>query len=130
MWVDELKKMKAKTGMTTAQISAGAGIPEPTLEKLFAGTTKDPKLPTMQKLVKYLGGTLDDLYPDDEKENTPMSSNAPGAILDAEKAYSAFVDAGLLKAGQDLDVDDLAFLMAIGNAVRLWFENRHDSVKG
>lgn len=61
MWLDALKAMKAKTGLTTKEISAGSGIPEPTLEKIFSGATKEPKLPTMMQLVHFLGYTLDDL---------------------------------------------------------------------
>lgn len=61
MWLDKLKKMKAESGLTTKEIADKSGIPEPTLEKLFAGATKDPKLATMQHLVHFLGFTLDDL---------------------------------------------------------------------
>lgn len=61
MWLDKLRSMKEGSGMTTKEISKASGIPEPTLEKLFAGATKDPKLPTMQKLVHFFGYTLDDL---------------------------------------------------------------------
>lgn len=61
MWLDNLKKMKANSGFTTKEIADKSGIPEPTLEKLFSGATKDPKLATMQQLVKFFGFTLDDL---------------------------------------------------------------------
>lgn len=61
MWLDKLKEMKAESGFTTKEIADKSGIPEPTLEKLFAGATKDPKLATMQQLVHFLGFTLDDL---------------------------------------------------------------------
>lgn len=61
MWLDKLKQMKEKSGMTTKMIAQQSGIPEPTLEKLFAGATRDPKLTTMQQLVHFLGYTLDDL---------------------------------------------------------------------
>lgn len=61
MWLDNLKAMKEQSGMTTKEISAKSGIPEPTLEKIFAGATKDPKLGTMQQLVHFFGHTLDDL---------------------------------------------------------------------
>lgn len=64
MWLDNLKIMKDKSGMTTKEISRESGIPEPTLEKLFAGVTKDPKLATMQQLVHFFGYTLDDLDDD------------------------------------------------------------------
>lgn len=71
MWREPLKKMKAESGLTTSEIVAKSGIPEPTLEKLFAGVTKDPKLPTMQKLVHFFGYTLDDLY--EAKEKAPRT---------------------------------------------------------
>ena len=53
--------MKELSGLTTKEISARSGIPEPTLEKIFAGATKDPKLETMRQLVHFFGFTLDDL---------------------------------------------------------------------
>lgn len=67
MWLDRLKEMKKNSGMTTSEISQQSGIPEPTLEKLFAGATKEPKLETMKQLVHFLGYSLDDLYKENSK---------------------------------------------------------------
>lgn len=61
MWLEKLKAMKAGSGLTTKEIAERAKIPEPTLEKIFAGATKDPKLTTIQQLVHFLGYSLDDL---------------------------------------------------------------------
>ena len=74
-WLEELKKMKAESKMTTKEIADGSGIPEPTLEKLFAGKTKAPKLPTIIQLVHFLGHSLDDLAPyvDNKKEPPGIS---------------------------------------------------------
>lgn len=85
MWLDNLRIMKDHSGMTTKEISKQSGIPEPTLEKLFAGATKDPKLPTMQKLVHFLGYTLDDL--DDISSKT---KKAPAYSLEANKLADAY----------------------------------------
>ena len=74
MWLDNLKRMKVERGMTTKEIAQGAGLPEPTLEKLFAGVTKDPKLGTVMALVHYLGYTLDDL--DDTPKDRSISTEA------------------------------------------------------
>ncbi|MGM9630034.1 helix-turn-helix domain-containing protein [Butyricicoccus sp.] len=60
-WLENLRIMKKQSGLTTAQIAEKSQIPEPTLEKLFSGATKDPKLKTMSELVHSLGFTLDDL---------------------------------------------------------------------
>lgn len=61
VWLDALKRMKKESGLSTKEIAAAAKMPEPTLEKLFAGATKDPRLSTITQLVHFLGYTLDDL---------------------------------------------------------------------
>ncbi len=96
MWLDALKGMKQKSGMTTIQIAAGAGVPRPTLEKIFSGETKDPRLPTMQKVVHFLGYTLEDLYKD-QKENPPASPKDEEGELTVDEVVSAFVSAGLFQ---------------------------------
>lgn len=63
-WVEKLRNMKKSSGQTTKQISVGSGLPEPTLEKIFAGKTDSPRLSTIVQLVHYLGYTLDDLDDD------------------------------------------------------------------
>lgn len=76
MWNDALKAMKKNSGLTTTQIAEQSGIPEPTLEKLFAGATKEPKLETMRQLVHFLGYSLDDLYPTNSKKAPSLSDEA------------------------------------------------------
>ena len=61
MYVETLKRLKKQSKMTTAEIAEKSGIPEPTLEKLFAGKTKRPTLQTVTKLAHLFGCTLDDL---------------------------------------------------------------------
>lgn len=68
MWLTLLKEFKKKSGKTTKQISEESGVPLGTLNKLFAGQTKDPKLDTLRAVVHCLGYTLDDLCPTDTKK--------------------------------------------------------------
>lgn len=68
MWLDILNKMKKDSGYTTEEIAIKSGIPRGTLNKLFAGQTKDPQLSTLKAVVHALGYTLDDL--DDEAPQT------------------------------------------------------------
>lgn len=68
-WFERLKRMKQQSGLTTKEIAQQSGLPEPTLEKLFAGQTKDPKLNTIRTLVHFLGYTLDELAPGDIKKS-------------------------------------------------------------
>ena len=85
MWLDNLRSMKEQSGMTTKEISKQSGIPEPTLEKLFAGATRDPKLPTMQKLVHFFGYTLDDL--DDSPQNAKIAQPYTSEAMKLAKDY-------------------------------------------
>lgn len=71
MWLDRLRAMKSESGLTTKEIASQSGIPEPTLEKLFAGATKEPKLGTITELVHFFGHTLDDLTDAPETKNEP-----------------------------------------------------------
>lgn len=77
MWVDKLREMKDASNLTTREIALQSSIPEPTLEKLFAGVTKDPKLETMRQLVHFLGYTLDDL------EDTPAKKSPSATEIEA-----------------------------------------------
>ena len=85
MWIDELKKMKKESGLTTKEIAERSHLPEPTLEKLFSGVTKDPRLTTMQELVHFFGYTLDDLVPEyfvNKKSPAPAEADTGDKRLD------------------------------------------------
>lgn len=64
MWLDNLILLKKNSGMTIEQISMASGVPKGTLNKLFAGQTKDPQLSTVSAVVHCMGYTLDDLSND------------------------------------------------------------------
>lgn len=90
MWLDNLKRMKAESGLTTKEISLQSGIPEPTLEKLFAGSTKDPKLETMRQIVHFFGHTLDDL--DDTPKDTKKAPSLSDEASKLAKDYDTRLD--------------------------------------
>lgn len=118
MWIDALISLKKKSGKTLKQISDDSGVPLGTLNKLFAGQTKDPKLETIRSVVYALGFTLDDL---EEKENAPALSKDSTEALSVGEVVEAFVQAGIVPAGKDLSEQDLRFLEAIIAALRQWF---------
>lgn len=118
MWLDALKSMKEKSNLTAAEIAAGARVPKPTLEKILSGETKDPRLPTMRKIVYFLGYKLEDLYKD---ENAPTSSEDDAEALSVSEVGKTLVEAGLIPPGRDLSDDDLRFLTAMIAAFRDWF---------
>lgn len=137
-WLSRLKEMKQRCGLTTKEISEGSGIPEPTLEKLFAGATKDPKLNTMQQLVHFLGYTLDDLAPPSaEKEKSP-NPEATGSGEDKELSKEdeqlylnirrVLENGGLIEPGKPLNSDQAEGIIAILRLLRILFKNSPENI--
>ena len=123
MWRASLQNMKAESGLTTSEIAAKSGIPEPTLEKLFAGVTKDPKLPTMQKLVHFFGYTLDDLYGAKEKDPAPSEDSAEANAIEKEM-IDRLVSLGLIEEDLQLTDADVEFLIHVSTLISMWFDKR------
>lgn len=119
MWLSKLRQMKEESGKTIAEISKVSGIPEGTLEKLFAGVTKDPRLETIKTVVHTLGYTLDDL--EDEKKEARIDNRSEPQVS-TEALASLLEQAGLLKPGADLSDADLSFLSSIVSIISAWFE--------
>lgn len=112
MWLEVLNEMKRKSGKTTEQISLESGIPRGTLNKLFAGQTKDPGYSTISAVVHTLGFTVDDL---DTQKNAAESEDEDPAetAARAERLYTALVEAGWIPEGGDLTDEQLNLLEAV-----------------
>lgn len=76
-WYIRLCELKKQSKKTSDEIALESGIPKGTLNKLFAGQTKDPQLSTIKAVVHCLGHTLDDL---DEiiKKSPELTEVSPG----------------------------------------------------
>lgn len=70
-WLNNLRKLKKESGLSMKEISAQSGMSEPTLEKLFAGKSKDPKLTTLLMLCEFFDCSLDYLVYGEETEKSP-----------------------------------------------------------
>ena len=64
MWLDNLKELKRKTGMSPKQIADKTNLPERTVIRIFAGDTDNPYVDTLHRIVTVLGGSLDDILAD------------------------------------------------------------------
>ena len=62
MWLDNLKDLKKKTGMSTKQIADMTNLPERTVSRIFSGDTDNPYVDTLRRIVAVLGGSLDDIF--------------------------------------------------------------------
>lgn len=52
MWLDNLKELKKRTGMTAKAIAKQANLPDATVENVLAGTVKNPRIDTIRQIVK------------------------------------------------------------------------------
>ena len=87
--LEKLRAMKAKSGLSMREIAEMSGVPEATLEKIFAGLTKNPGVATIQKIVHCLGYTLDDLDP----SGKPKEKRASFLTNEAQMLLIAFDEA-------------------------------------
>lgn len=64
MWLDNLKELKKKTGMSAKQIAEKTSLPERTVSRIFAGETDHPYADTLDLIVKALGYDLGYIFAD------------------------------------------------------------------
>ena len=126
MLVDALDIMKQKSGKTLQQISDECGIPKGTLNKIFAGQTKDPQYGTLKNIVHALGFTVDDLekFENPETKKSPVPAEAETEEVSLEETDRLLVALGLIKEGEQLSDDDLAFVGHIVGLLDAWFRKR------
>lgn len=64
MWLENLKELKKKTGMSSKQIAEKTNLPERTVSRILAGETDHPYADTLDLIVKALGYDLGDIFAD------------------------------------------------------------------
>jgi transcriptional regulator with XRE-family HTH domain len=64
MWLENLKELKKKTGMSVKQIADKTRLPERTINRIFAGESDHPYADTLDLIVKALGYDLGDIFAD------------------------------------------------------------------
>ncbi len=122
-WFDNLKKLKHKSNMSTREIAEKSGLPEPTLEKIFSGVTKNPGVNTVQSVVHALGYTLNDIDSDAKKSPSAIETAPGDGHISLEESNRLLVALGLIREGQQLSDDDLAFLTHIIGLLEAWFNS-------
>lgn len=62
MWLENLKELKARSGMTAKQIAEKTNLPERTVTRIFSGETDHPYADTLDIIVKALDADLGDVF--------------------------------------------------------------------
>lgn len=99
MWLDNLKEIKKKSGMTTKQIAEKSRIPERTINRIFAGESDHPYADTLDLIVKAMGNyDLGDIFAD---TNVVIATEAIVEVKEAVQELEAEQD-NLLSDNQKL----------------------------
>ena len=92
MTIREMQERKRELGLTNEMISAQAGVPLATVQKIFAGITKAPRRDTIQKLEAVLSREIaaNTSMSDESSPGTPRHfMQSPSVMVrEAQAAYS------------------------------------------
>lgn len=127
MLTDALNEMKRKSGKTLSQISEECNIPKGTLNKVFAGQTRDPQYGTLRTIVHALGYTLDDLetFENPDEKKSPAPAKAETKEVTREELISVLRTLHVLDSSTDsLSDADLSFLAHVVALIDDWFSHR------
>jgi transcriptional regulator with XRE-family HTH domain len=62
MWLENLKELKKKTGLSTKQIAEKANMSERTVARIFSGETDHPYADTLDIITTAMGFRLSDIF--------------------------------------------------------------------
>ena len=62
MWLEKLRELKDKSGLSIKQISEKSHISEKTVTRIFAGGASRPYLDTLGDIAAVLGSSLEDVF--------------------------------------------------------------------
>ena len=78
-FLERLRTLKDKSGLTTKQIADACDIPESTVTRIFTGKTPNPTIITVMAMTKAMGGTAADIFDDNAQVNT--APTVPQSVL-------------------------------------------------
>lgn len=121
---EELKAARIKAGLTQQQIADEIGITKSTYCG-YETAKRNPDPQRIKQLAKVLHISADTLLDTGiEKEKAPASAEAETREISLEETDKLLVALGLIKEGEQLSDDDLAFLESIITLLNTWFKRK------
>ena len=121
---EELKAARIKAGLTQQQIADEIGITKSTYCG-YETAKRNPDPQRIKQLAKVLHISADTLLDTGiEKEKAPASTEAETREISLEETDKLLVALGLIKEGEQLSDDDLAFLKGIITLLNTWFKRK------
>ncbi len=123
MWLDNLKDLKKKTGMSAKQIADATNLPERTVTRIFSGDTDNPYVDTLRRIVAVLGGSLDDIF----AESKTVVANT--SLIALQSDYDKLAgEASDLQAENVTLKDKIVALEAELDRLRLTLEHKEEII--
>ena len=94
MWIDNIKELKKKIGMSSKQIADKTGLPERSVKRIFSGDTTNPYVDTIHRIAIALGSSLDEIFAD------------TNAVVGTERLAALQENIEILKTDKDLLIAD------------------------
>lgn len=123
MWLDNLKELKKKAGMSAKQIAEQTSLPERTVNRILSGDTDNPYVDTLHRIVTALGGSLDDILADTKVvvgEESLVTLQENVEVVSAERDYISAENA-ILK-------DKVAALTAENDMLKIKLKHKEEII--
>ena len=62
MWLENLRELKAKTGMSSKQIADIQKVSEKSVKRVFTGEAKNPGVDLVRKIIEAMGGSWNEIF--------------------------------------------------------------------
>lgn len=123
MWLDKLKDLKKKSGMTTKAIAEKANMSERTVTRIFSGETYAPGIDKLRDIVYAMGGSLDDVLDESDFHlPTPLAEALKTENTTLQNAVNDLTDENVrLK-------DEIATLKVELDRLRLILEHKEEII--
>ena len=103
MWLENLKELKKRTGMSAKQIAERASLPERTVNRIFSGDTDSPYVDTLYRIVTVLGASLNDIFADTKVVVASECLKVTASAAEAERDLATAENALLKEKIADLE---------------------------
>ena len=123
MWLDNLKELKKKTGMSAKQIADKTNLPERTVSRIFSGDTDNPYVDTLHRIVTVLGGSLDDILAD-----TKVVVGEENLVTLQENVEVVTAERDLITAENAILKDKVATLSAENEMLKMQLKHKEEII--
>ena len=84
VFLERLRVLKDKSGMSAKEIADKSGIPESTVTRILSGKTPNPTIISVMDIIKAMGGKASDVFDDNAQVNT-LPKVPQTVVTDMEK---------------------------------------------